>query len=246
LARTEGAHHFFVATRDVRERSVVITGDEARHAARVLRVRPGETITAADGTGRVLEAVVTDVGDHVCADIRRVWEVEPPAPRVVLYQAVAKGDRMDDVITKAVEIGVSEIVPFLAERTVVRWDEPKRVKARERWTAVARSAAKQCRSPRLTRVRDIGDGPAGAIDAGASVLVLHEPAEQLIRKALPEAAPESIVLVVGPEGGLTEAEVELLERGGGTPVSLGDRILRTETAGLVAATIVRYAYGSLG
>jgi 16S rRNA (uracil1498-N3)-methyltransferase len=247
LARTDpGAHHFFVAPGDVHDGSVVIGGDEARHAARVLRVRPGEAVTVADGSGRVLEGVVAEVGEVVRAEVRSIRETEIPKPHIVLCQAVAKGDRMDDVVTKAVEIGVGEIVPFIAERTVVRWDASKRSRACERWTAVARAAAKQCRSPRLTAVGNVRDGVPDAFDSGSIVLVLHEGAERPMRETLPDAAPDQVVLIVGPEGGLSPAEVQTLTRRGGSAVTLGDRILRTETAGLVAATIIRYTYGSLG
>ncbi len=239
-------HHFFVAPDDTREDSVVIRGDEAHHATRVLRLRPGEAISVADGSGRVIEGVVTDVGDVVWADVRSVRVVEAARPTLALFQAVPKGDRMDDVVTKAVEIGVDEIVPFVAERTIVRWDEPKRRRAHERWTSVARSAAKQCRSARLTTIGDLRDGAGDAFERGAAVLVLHEGTETPLRDALPSEPPESLVVVVGPEGGLSSSEVESLEADGASVVSLGDRILRTETAGLVAATIIRYVYGSLG
>jgi 16S rRNA (uracil1498-N3)-methyltransferase len=189
---------------------------------------------------------VTGVGDVVSAEVWSVRVVETQRPAVTLFQAVAKGDRMDDVVTKAVEIGVDAIVPFVAERTVVRWDAARRRKAHERWTAVARSAAKQCRSARLTTIGEVHDGPGRAFEYGEDVIVLHEGASAALRDALSGRRPEAIVVVVGPEGGLTPAESAALDAGGAAIVSLGDRILRTETAGLVAVTIVRYVYGSLG
>ena len=244
--RAAGAHHFFVSPSDVRDGVVELTGAEAHHAARVLRVRVGEAITVADGSGLVLEAVVTEVGDVVRADVQTSREKVAPKPSVTLYQAVAKGERMDDVVSRAVEIGVRRVVPFVAERTIVRWDEGKRRKARERWTTIARSAAKQCRSPHLTDLEELRDGPEDALNEGAPVVALHERAATRLRDALPQTAPEEIVVVVGPEGGLAPSEVRVLEDGGASVVTLGDRILRTETAGLVAAAIIGYAYGSLG
>jgi 16S rRNA (uracil1498-N3)-methyltransferase len=175
-----------------------------------------------------------------------VREAVRPKPAVILYQAVMKGDRMDDVITKAVELGVARVVPFVAERTVVRWDESKRRKSRERWTAIARSAAKQCRSPHLTTVGDVLSGPDDAAKEAAPVFVLHEGGSTRLREALPSAAPDEVVVVIGPEGGLAASEVELLREGGAAVVTLGERILRTETAGVVAAAIIGYAYGSIG
>lgn len=242
-SRIGGRHHFFVPPEDTHDGVVEIKGSEAHHAGRVLRLRAGESITVADGSGRVLEAVVTDVGRVVRADVTTTTLVTPPRPSLTLYQAVPKGDRMDDVVSKAVEIGVRRIVPFLAERTVVRWDERKRQKARERWTAVARAAAKQSRSSYLTSIGDVCDGLR--VEETAPVVGLHEGASTRLREALPSEPPDELVVVVGPEGGLSPVEVEHLRSRGATLATLGDRILRTETAGLVAAAIIGYAYGNL-
>lgn len=239
-------HHFFVSPSDVQDEFVDVSGSEGHHAARVLRVRPGEAITVADGSGRVIDAVVTEVGNGVRAEIRGTSDVPVVRPAITLYQAVAKGDRMDDVVTKAVEVGVARIVPFLAERTIVRWGDAKRRKATERWKAVARAAAKQCRAPRLTVVEDVLESAARSLETDGPALVLHEQSSTRLRDVLPAKAPQSIAVVVGPEGGLTEGEVEGLAATGADIVSLGERILRTETAGMAAAVIIAYVYGSLG
>lgn len=244
--KATGRHHFFVEPSDVQNGSVVLTGAEAHHASRVLRVKLGEAITIADDSGRVLDAVVTDVGQVVRAEVRGVHEAGDHKPAVTLVQAVAKGERMDDVISKAVEVGVSRIVPFIAERTIVRWDESRRHKAHERWKAVARAAAKQSRAPHLSVVAGVSDGPAIALDEGAPVLVLHEGGATRLGHALPDEPPDALVLVVGPEGGHAPAEIAVLRDGGASIVTLGERILRTETAGLVAAAIIAHAYGNLG
>lgn len=241
---THGVHHFFVAPGDFHNGVVEITGEEARHAARVLRVRVGEQITVADDTGRVVHAVVSAVGAIVRASIEHEAMVEPATPQIVLVQAVAKGDRMDDVISKGVEVGVSRITPFIAERSIIRWDASRARKARDRWTSVARSAAKQSRSARLTIIDEVGFG-LPEVDGPATV-ALHEAGETRLRDVLPATAPQTLTLIVGPEGGLTDSELEALGRGGARIVTLGERVLRTETAGLVAATIVAHVYGSLG
>jgi 16S rRNA (uracil1498-N3)-methyltransferase len=241
------AHHFFVRPDDIDDGIVTISGDEARHAARVLRVRPGEAITVADDTGRILDAVVTDVGDNVRAEVLKETSVDEPRPALTLYQALTKGDKLDEIVQKATEVGVRRIVPFVAERSIVKWDASKRSKARERWEAVARSAAKQSGSPRLTVVDAIADGITVATDGNASVWVLHEADDATpLRRVLTDPAPETAALIVGPEGGLTDEEVGALRHGGADVVWLGPRILRTETAGIVAASIVAYAYGNLG
>jgi 16S rRNA (uracil1498-N3)-methyltransferase len=247
MTRPHGAHHFFVAPSDIDEHALTITGDEAHHAARVLRVRAGESITAADDTGRVVHAVVVDVGDVIRADVVKETFVDEPRPRVVLFQALPKGDKLDEVVQKATEVGVARIVPFVGARSVVRWDERKRMKAPERWCAVARAAAKQSRSPRLLVVDAVADHLRSALDEPVPVLVLHEGDRAApLRHVLPADAPETLTIAVGPEGGFDDAEIDELARGGAEIVRLGPRVLRTETAGVVAASIIAYVYGDLG
>jgi 16S rRNA (uracil1498-N3)-methyltransferase len=234
-------HHFFTSPENVGSDRLTITGDEAHHAARSLRLKTGERITVADGSGRVYDATVTSVGEAVEADITAARDAAPPRPSITIHQALMKGDRMDDVIDRCAEIGVATIAPFVAERSIVRWDEPRRAKALERWRAIARAAAKQARSPWLATIEPIAPG-VPELEA----LVLHEDATVRLRDALPHDPPVVVHLVVGPEGGLAPTEMERLCRAGGRPVSLGERILRSDWAGSVGATIVSFVYGSLG
>ncbi len=239
-------HHFFTEPELIADGRVSLAGAEAHHASRVLRIRAGETISVADGSGRVLDAVVTKIGEMVEARVILEHECRPPQPVLVLHQGVAKGEKMDLVIQKSVELGARRIVPFLAERTLVRWDEGKREKARSRWSEIARAAAKQCRSPWLTEIGPVLEGTAGVESEEGTVVVLDEEAERLLREVLPDRAPERMALVVGPEGGLTRGEVLAMQEAGAAAVSLGERILRTETAGPVALALVSYTYGTLG
>lgn len=242
-----GAHHFFIPPGAVRDDRLTLEGAEGRHAARVLRVRVGETISAADGTGTVHDAVVTRVGaESVEARVIFSYERRSPRPELVLFQAVAKGERMDFVVQKAVEVGARRVVPFLARRSVVSWDAAKREKASQRWRAIALAAAKQSRSAWLTTVDEVADGVEAVSGFPGPVLVLDETASRPLRDALPEAAPETLGLVVGPEGSLETAELEVLRAAGAEAVTLGERVLRTETAGLVAMALVAFSYGSLG
>ncbi len=239
-------HHFFVSPSDVRGSVVELTGDEAHHAGRVLRVREGEAITVADGTGRVIRAVVTRVGDTIEADVTSERAVGAPRPSITLLQAVLKGDKMDAVIEKAVEIGVYRIVPFLAERTIVQWDDAKAQKARERWSAVARAASKQSRSPFLAEVMPVAASTDDVTHSPDLGVVLNEGTAERLHAILPSSPPVDLALAVGPEGGFTSHEIEGLESRGFVSAGLGDRILRAETAGLIAAAIVLHIYGSLG
>lgn len=221
----------------------MLVGDEAHHAAKVLRVCAGEPITIADGSGRVVDAVVTQVGAEVQADVCGERAIQGRRPEIWLYQALTKGEKFDDVVEKASEIGVSRVIPFDSARSIVRWDERKRARAVERWTAIARAAAKQSRSPWITTV-DVVSDDVGVIEGGT--FVLHEGAGRRLRDALDADAPERVAFAVGPEGGFADDEVESLEARGSHVVSLGPRILRTETAGLVAAAVVAFRYGSVG
>jgi 16S rRNA (uracil1498-N3)-methyltransferase len=236
-------HHFFVEPGDVDGGIVTLRDTEAHHAARVLRVKPGDRISVADGTGAVYDAVVRHAGAEVTAEVRCTRRAGTARPAIVLVQGIAKGDKVDTVVQKAVEVGVRRIVPVICERTIVRWDEQKREKAARRWREVARAAAKQCRSAWTTPVDDVRAGldgieaPAVALDPSASLR---------LRDALPADPPESLTLVVGPEGGLTAGELALVSSAGAVPATLGPRVLRTETAGPVAAALILYAYGSLG
>ena len=238
-------NHFFTAPELVGDGRVRLVGPEAHHAARVLRMKVGETISVADGSGRVVDAVVTKAsGEQVDARVILERRRSPAVPALMLWQGVARRERMDLVVQKAVEVGARRIEPFVAERTLARWDEAKRARVVDRWSAIALSAAKQSRSPWLTEVGPITEGPPAA--PSGLVIVLHEEAEVPFRKALPPAPPAHLVVVVGPEGGLTDEEVERLTDGGGVAVTLGERILRTETAGPVALALAAYSYGLLG
>lgn len=241
------AHHFFTEPDEISNGVVTLRGDEARHAARVLRVRVGEAISVADNAGRVVDAVVTRTDDVVEAQIRGELRYQRTRPELWLCQALAKGDKLDDVVEKATEIGVARIVPFVAERSVVRWDERKRRHSVERWRSIAKAAAKQSHAPLVATVDEIADDvPAVAAGAGLVIVLHEEEAESVLRSVLPAEPPDSVALVVGPEGGLTDDEVSGLVARDARVAGLGPRILRTETAGLVAASIVAFVYGNLG
>ena len=238
------AHHFFAPPEDIGPDVVTLKGDEAHHAARSLRVRPGEEITVADGTGRIVRAVVTDVGDLVEAEVKDESVVAASRPAVTLFQALTKGDKIDGIVEKATEVGVRRIVPFVAERTIVKWDERKLEKVRDRWSAIAKAAAKQSRAPWIPDICAVASDASGALATPA--IVLHEQAPARLRDVLPSEPPDELAIIVGPEGGLSDDEVERLRAGGAGVASLGPRVLRTETAGPVAAAVIAYHYGGLG
>jgi 16S rRNA (uracil1498-N3)-methyltransferase len=206
---------------------VVLTGDEARHAAGSMRLRAGEPVLVCDGTGSVASCSVVSA-DRRCV-VARVASVEVlPAPRALsVVQAIPKGERGDLAVELLVETGVSRILPWQSARTVADWRGKEQAKV-ERWRRVAVAAAKQSRRAWLPEVTDLLTGVPEA------TFVLHEEAEVSLFEV--EVPPGPVTVVVGPEGGLTDAEVAGM---GGLPVRLGCEILRTSTAGAAACVWLR-------
>lgn len=219
---------------------IVLDGPEGRHAAAVRRLRPGERADLTDGSGLLVECVVTSAGRdslHLEAVSRR--RSPAPSPRIVVVQALPKGDRGELAVETMTEVGVDVIVPWSAARCVTQWRPERRAKALARWRSAAREAAKQSRRSWLPEVTEL-NGTAEAADrvAGATLaVILHEEAEQpLSAVSVPEKG--EIVLVVGPEGGLAGEELEEFRAAGGVPALLGPTVLRTSTAGVVAASVL--------
>ncbi|ASO22114.1 Ribosomal RNA small subunit methyltransferase E [Actinoalloteichus hoggarensis] len=216
---------------------IVLSGPEGRHAATVTRLRVGERLLLADGRGEVAKAEVISVTkDELRAVLReRVREAEP-ALRVTMAQALLKGDRAELAVDQAVEVGVDALVPWRAARCVARWDSgPRGAKALERWRSTARSAAKQARRSWLPPVHEptTTAGLAERVRSAALALVLHESADARLTSVDLPASGE-LLLVVGPEGGIDDAELAALTEAGARPVLLGDTVLRASTAGVAA------------
>ncbi|MGH3751567.1 MAG: 16S rRNA (uracil(1498)-N(3))-methyltransferase [Pseudonocardiaceae bacterium] len=214
-----------------------LDGPEGRHAATVRRLRPGERLVLSDGRGGLAVCEVLEVGQHSLRlrVLRR--ETEPaPALRVTLAQALIKGERGELAVELATEAGVDAVLPWRASRCVARWEEgPRGVKALSRWRETARQAAKQARRGWLPAVSE----PVSTTElarrcaAAAGCLVLHEAATDPL-PSVPLPVLGELVLVVGPEGGITEAEMATLTAAGGRPVRLGSGVLRSSSAGIVA------------
>lgn len=212
---------------------VRLTGPEGHHAAVVQRLRVGERILIGDGRGALASATVTAVGKGILdADCGALITHPLPDPRITVVQALAKGDRGELAVATMTEVGVDEIVPWSAARSVVRWKDDKPL---NRWRSAVREAVKQSRRAWLPAVTGPARTPdvVGRIAAASGAYVLHEEAtEPLSRVELPTGG--EIVLVVGPEGGIDADELDAFEAAGAVPVRMGDAILRTSTAGPAA------------
>ena len=236
------------ALRDVAAGDVyLLDGGEGRHAGVVQRRGPGERVDVADGAGVRLLSVVESAGpDGVRLRVLARQEEPPSRPALVLVQALAKGDRDELAIEAATELGVDAVLPWQAERSVVVWRGDRAAKSRARWLGTVRAATKQARRSRVPHV-ELAVDTAGLVARVASVvrtggvaLVLHEEATRPLRSAaLPdEGVDAEVLVVVGPEGGISPDELDRLVGAGALPVRLGPWVLRTSTAGPVALALL--------
>lgn len=232
----------------------VLDGAEGRHAAVVQRRRAGERVDVVDGAGtRLVGTVETATPDGLRVHV--VERVVEPAPAValVLVQALAKGDRDEQAIEAATEVGVDAVLPWQAERSIVVWRADRAAKSLARWQAVVRAAAKQSRRAHVPQVQPVVDDRGLAarvratVGAGGAVLVLHEEASVPLA-VVPLPAPtgagaREVLVVVGPEGGISDRELAELTDVGAQVVRLGPNVLRTSTAGPVALAMLAQRLG---
>lgn len=230
------------------EAEVRLPPDESHHALKVMRVSPPDVVAVTDGRGRVARCAASRIeGEILVAEILEVEERRATKPRIVVYQGAAKGQKADAIVERLAELGVAEVWMYESARSIVKWDDSKLVKLGDRWRAIARSAAKQSRSPFILAT---GGGISWTellrrVANESHTVVLWEEASLPLRTAL-VGGSERIALVVGPEGGLERAEAEALADAGAQLVSLGPQILRTENAAVIATAALQYHYGLLG
>jgi 16S rRNA (uracil1498-N3)-methyltransferase len=216
----------------------VVDGDEGFHAANVRRIRPGEELDLGDGAGTVARCVVDEVAKgRLTARVVDRRTVALAVPSVTVVQALPKSDRSELAIELATEAGADGFIAWQASRCVARWDGPAKVdKGLRRWGAVARSAARQSRRPYIPSIHGVvstAELVQRVRDDDATALVLHESASVPITE-LPVAQADSLLLVIGPEGGIADDEIAALSDAGATAVRLGPSVLRTSTAAAVA------------
>ena len=238
---------FFVTPEEMKPNFLVLTGDNAAHA-RVLRLQCGETVLVCDGEGNECVCTVSDVSTGqigLVVNTRQLSNTDPKA-RVSVYMAFSKGDKLEHVIQKATELGAYEIVAFPSSRCVSRPDEKSIAKKLERWHKIAASAAEQSGRGRIPTVLVVESYKAAlerAVQADKAILFYENEKATMLRMALEESTFQSISLLTGPEGGLESREVELAKELGLHICTLGNRILRCETAPLCALSAVMYAIG---
>jgi 16S rRNA (uracil1498-N3)-methyltransferase len=215
---------------------VVVDGDEGFHAANVRRIRVGEELDLGDGAGAVAHVTVEDVAKgRLTARVLGRRVIAPPTPTVTVVQALPKSDRSELAVEIATEAGADAFVAWQSDRCVARWDGAAKVeKGLRRWQAVARSAARQSRRPYVPPVTSLVSTTelAAMVASGRAALVLHESATEPLA-AVPVERVESLLLIIGPEGGIGDDELAVLTGAGATAVRLGPSVLRTTTAAAV-------------
>jgi 16S rRNA (uracil1498-N3)-methyltransferase len=224
---------------------VVLGGAEGRHAATVRRLRVGERVDLTDGEGLLAECVVAGVGQgSLELEVIARRRESAPDPRIVVVQALPKGDRGELAVETMTEVGVDEIVPWAASRCVTQWRPERREKSLGRWRTTAREAAKQARRSWLPEVADLATAAqvAERISTAAAAFILHAEAGARLSAVKPPTTGE-LLLVVGPEGGISEEELRGFTAAGGVPARLGPTVLRTSTAGVAAASVLLTACG---
>jgi len=252
VTRPEAMRRFLVEGEAIQGSRAVLTGPTFHHAARVMRLRPGDLVTLFDGEGNEWIARVTRVGSQrLEAEILRAGSGAEAPIAVVMLQAVLKGERMDWLVQKCGEIGVARLIPMLTERTIARIPPDRALARRQRWQRISDSAAEQCGRSRPMVVEEIttlGQAAGGLAEADLGLVPHEGERSRGLRELLGDAdvRAKSVAIAIGPEGGFSEEEVGALTAAGGVCVSLGPRILRSETAALFAAAAVLYSLGDLG
>lgn len=218
----------------------LVEGDEGFHAATVRRLRSGEALVLSDGAGAVADCLVTSADKRsLSARVLARRTAARPSPPVTVVQAIPKSERSELAVELATEAGADGFVAWQADRCVARWDGDRADKGLRRWRAVARSAARQSRRAWIPGVEGplptagLGGYIAGRVTGGAVAVVLHESADRPLAEQ-PLIGAESILVVVGPEGGISDSELDALTAVGAVPVRLGPTVLRTSTAAAVA------------
>ncbi|MFV0464398.1 MAG: 16S rRNA (uracil(1498)-N(3))-methyltransferase [Nostocoides sp.] len=212
---------------------ITLAGEEARHVVAVRRMGPGEHLDLVDGAGRRVTGILEATAKNELTLVVTAVSDEPaPQLRFVLVQALAKGDRDERAVESATELGVDEIIPWQARRSVVRWRGERAARSRRRWTDTVWAAVKQSRRSWIPGVADAVDlaGLVERVGTSAATYVLHEEAnEPLVGAQVPDTG--DVLLVVGPEGGVAPQELSALAEAGARPVRLGTNVLRSSTAG---------------
>ncbi|MBM7623146.1 16S rRNA (uracil(1498)-N(3))-methyltransferase [Sporohalobacter salinus] len=245
-------HHFFVDPDYITESQVRITGDDVKHITKSLRLGSGDEISVADGEGRKYIVKIVETGnDLVIGEIEKEFKskVEPEV-KITLLQGLPKSKKMDLIVEKCTELGIDTVIPAETKRSVVKLKPSKAKRRQKRWQRKAEAAAKQsqrARIPTIGQLMNLSNLSEIAGDYDLILIPWEEESTKSLKTSLKSVDDiDKVLIIIGPEGGLAVEEVEAAKELGAKPVSLGPRILRTETAGLTTLSLVLYELGDLG
>ncbi len=242
---------FYVPKPIIKKGMLTVTGDEVKHIRKVLRLGIGDRISIFDGSGMEYEGAIAEVtSSSVVVKIHDIFSSKKESHlEITLAQSILKSEKMDYLIQKATELGVKKIIPFISSRSIPLLEKEKRLERHRRWKKIAVEASKQCGRgviPEIDPPEDYRELLA-SVPEGALKFILWEKEGERLKEALRgPARSKKIFFIVGPEGGLSREEVEEAERMGFVPVTLGERILRAETASLCLLSILQYERGDMG
>lgn len=229
---------------------IILNFEESNHLMNALRYRLGDEIIVSDEIAQEYHTIIKEFsGGQVLLEIKRTSLISENNLKITLIQGLCKGEKMDFIVQKATELGVCEIIPLETMRTIVKLDNKKAEKRVERWQKIALEAAKQCGTSVVPQIRNIIKLTEYAKEMTGRenyLLFWEEEKDRKLKETLDSIKGNKLKLIIGPEGGFDEKEVVVLRENGALPVSLGERILRTETAGIGAISCVMYHYGDLG
>ena len=245
-------HRFFINKKNIKDNSVIIDGEDVKHIKNVLRLKEGEEVVVCDGeSSDYLITIETINKNEVIGTIKEAYpsKGEPPL-EIILYQGLPKSSKMDLIIQKAVEIGIKEIIPIITERSVVKIeDNKKEQKKLERWNRISLEASKLCKRgivPKVNNVINFKELINRISDNGGTIVPYENEGKRGLKDLLRNINSKVMNIVIGPEGGFEESEIDDLISSKANIVSLGPRILRTETAGFTTLAIILYEVGDLG
>ncbi len=239
--------NFYIEKEQLNENTALITGEEAQHISRVLRMKKGDEVTLCDGEGNFYEARLVDFDEKsVVAEILSVRRAETePEVKLSIFQGVPKNPKLETIVQKLTEIGASAVVPMDTGRAVAKLDKSAKV---ERLRKIAREAAKQSRRgiiPTVSDTMSFKDAIKEAAKADLMIIAYEEERETSLKSALQGKTPKSVSVLIGPEGGFQKEEVEKAVALGAVSVTLGKRILRTETAPIAISSAILYELGEM-
>jgi len=248
--KLEAMHRFYISPENWNPDAPALTGSEAHHARDVLRMKPADKLVLFNGRGREITAEIVDLSG-TGIQLRKLHEAETPAlrSRIILGQAIPKGKNMDLIVQKAVEIGAAEIAPIISDRTVVQVDLESGAQKHAKWQQIAIEAAKQCGQnwlPQVHAPRRLGDFFLASTTFDLRLIGSLQPDAQHLKEILADYSnehrhlPGSVLMLIGPEGDFTPAELALARHHGCRPITLGPIILRVETAAIYCLSVLSY------